>query len=247
MINDVLGRKSPPYYLIPLRTEFSLGLAGLTGDWLRRGAGWVVDEVLAGRAGYEVLNTRCHFGRALCFWFGGETCWRDSAGIKRLEDSPLEGSISFACIATCHPDSQTSPPQHQPTNLAPKMKLTALLALVPLALACTPGTYQCSAPRDWAVCDVTGTWVTAGSCAEDQYCSMNPINGSPYCIDAPPPDEECSPDLFRCLEEEDGWVIQDCKDGRFETVVRCPEGEMCIYGAVNGYPYCTDDPPFRRV
>lgn len=124
------------------------------------------------------------------------------------------------------------------------MKLALALALAPLSLACTPGTYQCSAPRGWSVCTTAGTWVAGGSCAEDQYCAMNPDNGAPYCIDAPPPDEECSPDLYRCLEDDEGWVIQDCRDGKFADRLRCPDGEVCVYGAVNGYPYCTDDPPY---
>lgn len=125
------------------------------------------------------------------------------------------------------------------------MKLAAALALAPLALACTPGTYQCDAPRNWQVCDTQGKWITAGTCDSDQYCSMNPLNGSPYCIDAPPPTEECSPDLYLCKEDEEGWVIQDCVDGKFEDFARCDEGEVCVYGAVNGYPYCTDNPPWK--
>ena len=124
------------------------------------------------------------------------------------------------------------------------MKTSAILAVLPVALACTPGTYQCSSAQNWAVCNTSGSWVTAGSCDSDQYCSMNPNNGSPYCIDAPPPSEECSPDLYKCVEDDDGWAIHDCQDGKWEEIVTCEEGEVCVYGAVNGYPYCTDNPPF---
>ena len=124
------------------------------------------------------------------------------------------------------------------------MKLAALLAALPLTLACTPGTFQCSSPRDWSVCDTSGAWVTAGTCDADQYCSMNPNNGSPYCVDAPPPSEECSPDLYKCEEDDKGWFIEDCEGGKWVEKVRCDEGEVCVYGAVNGYPYCTDNPPF---
>lgn len=126
------------------------------------------------------------------------------------------------------------------------MKLTALtLALLPLTLACTPATYQCSSPTSWSVCDTTGAWVPAGTCASDEYCAMNPNNDSPYCIPAPPPAEECSPGLFRCVEGEDGlWTIDACEEGKWEERVECDEGKVCVYGAVNGYPYCTDDPPY---
>ena len=124
------------------------------------------------------------------------------------------------------------------------MKFHAILALAPLALACTPATYQCSSANTWAVCDVTGKWVEAGSCLKDEYCSMNPINGSPYCIPAPPPQEECSPDLFQCVEDDEGWFINVCEAGKWVERVRCDEGEVCVYGAVNGYPYCTANPPW---
>ena len=124
------------------------------------------------------------------------------------------------------------------------MKLTAALALLPLALACTPATYQCSSATEWSVCDTTGTWVPGGACAPDSYCAMNPNNNSPYCVPAPPPAEECSPDLFRCEDNGDGWSIDECEAGRWVTRVECAEGNVCMYGAAGGYPQCTSNPPW---
>lgn len=140
-----------------------------------------------------------------------------------------------------------------------KFSLAALLPAAALALTtqrtttnprstCTPGTYTCDeSPAigwGWAVCDTRGEWVRGGSCQAGEYCSMNPANNSPYCIPMPD-DYECSPDLFQCVEDGDGsWYINDCQDGRWTEAVRCGDGEVCAYGAVNGYPYCTANPPW---
>ena len=130
------------------------------------------------------------------------------------------------------------------------MKLFALAAALALALAgCTPGTFQCESPDTspawgWSVCDVSGAWVRGGSCSDNEYCSMNPTTGAPYCIEAPP-QEECSPDLFRCEEGDDGrWSIEVCEGGKWVERVECDEGEVCVYGAWGGYPYCTSNPPW---
>ncbi|SPN99224.1 uncharacterized protein DNG_02261 [Cephalotrichum gorgonifer] len=127
-----------------------------------------------------------------------------------------------------------------------------ILALLPVALAaskrrgCTPGTFQCEvAPvAGWSVCDTQGAWVRGGDCQSTEYCSMNPLNGAPYCIPAPPPTEECSPDTWLCVEDDNGWAIDVCEAGKWAEKVRCPEGQVCAYGAVRGYPYCTANPPW---
>lgn len=127
------------------------------------------------------------------------------------------------------------------------MKFLAIAAAaLPLAFAaCTPGTYQCeSSPGwGWSVCDISGNWVRGGDCGDNEYCSMNPNNGAPYCIEAPK--EECSPDLFRCHEGHDGvWRIEVCEGGKWAERVKCEKDEVCTYSAWGGYPYCTDNPPW---
>lgn len=133
------------------------------------------------------------------------------------------------------------------------MKFLALAAALPLALAaCTPGTFQCESPSTspawgWSVCDAGGSWVRGGSCGDNEYCSMNPNNGAPYCIEAPPR-EECSPGLYRCNEGDDGkWGIEECEGGKWVEIVECAEGEVCAYSAWGGNPYCTANPPWETT
>lgn len=131
------------------------------------------------------------------------------------------------------------------------MKLLALLLPATLASAfakraCTPGTYQCS-PKPtwgWSVCDTQGAWVRAGNCGPAEYCTMNPFNGSPYCIPSPP-SEECADGRFKCVDEGDEqWNIIECEGGEWVERVRCEEGTKCYYGAVAGYPYCSATSPY---
>lgn len=130
------------------------------------------------------------------------------------------------------------------------LPIAALAAATPAGVApakrgvCAPGTYQCdnspAAGWGWAVCNAQGDWVRGGDCKRGEFCSMNPLNASPYCL--PVPEGECSPELFRCIENNGapGWSIDVCNEaGRWAERVRCPSGQVCRYGAVRGYPYCT--------
>jgi hypothetical protein len=127
--------------------------------------------------------------------------------------------------------------------------LLALLPAVALAASskravCTPGTYTCdqspTAGWGWAVCNTDGNWVRGGDCAANEYCNMNPLNGSPYCLPYPTEPEECSPDLFQCVEDSEGWFINVCEAGKWVQKVRCETGKVCRYGAVHGYPQCVN-------
>ncbi|CAI4215590.1 unnamed protein product [Parascedosporium putredinis] len=124
-------------------------------------------------------------------------------------------ALAAATPAGVAPPSAASAPRHLPVRQLP------------------------AAGWGWAVCNAQGDWVRGGDCKRGEFCSMNPLNASPYCL--PVPEGECPRALPLHREQRrPGWSIDVCNEaGRWAERVRCPSGQVCRYGAVRGYPYCT--------